>query len=69
MNTAQSSNRWAIINEKDWDLPEDILHSKVKRLQWDDKKGAFVTWSDLKSSRWATHKLGNNHIIEVLPQK
>ena len=49
---------------------KDTLHPKTKKkLQRDGRWGAITIKSNLIHARWATHKLENNYITEVLPQE
>ena len=66
-NTKIKTDCWTTIK----DLPKKIscTHSKTKKWQQDDRMDVFVPSSTTIPTKWATHKLENNYITEVLQQK
>ena len=54
--------------ERQWNLPrKDTPHPRTKeKLQGDSRRGAIVVKPNPVTAGWATHKLENNNIKEVL---
>ena len=61
------SRRTTIDKRKLEPTKKDTLHPKTERKpQWDGTRGTIVIKSNAIPAGWATHKLENNYITEVL---
>ena len=71
IKTEITTTCWKTIKKKKKLQPnkKDILHMKTKKPQWDGRRGTISIKSNLTLAKWVTHKLENNYITEVLPQK